>query len=89
MPKSKQPTAAPKPIAVYIRVSSRDQKTDSQRQSILEWLAKSGYDLDQVGWYVEVESGRTMRSSPRSSGSRAGRARGLKTSPSAPRLGGP
>jgi DNA invertase Pin-like site-specific DNA recombinase len=57
-PKLKQPTA---PAAVYLRISSKDQKTDSQRQSILEWLARNGYDLDQVDWYVDVESGRTMK----------------------------
>jgi DNA invertase Pin-like site-specific DNA recombinase len=61
MPKPKQPAAEPRPVAVYIRVSSKDQKTDSQRQSILEWLARNGYDLGQVGWYVEVESGRKMK----------------------------
>jgi DNA invertase Pin-like site-specific DNA recombinase len=61
MPKPKRPTAEPKPVAVYIRVSSQDQKTDSQRQSITEWLARNGYDLGQVGWYVEVESGRMMK----------------------------
>ena len=58
-PKPKKPTAEPRPVAVYIRVSSKDQKTDSQRQCISEWLARNGYDLDQVGWFVEVESGRT------------------------------
>jgi DNA invertase Pin-like site-specific DNA recombinase len=46
MPKPKRPTAEPKPVAVYIRVSSRDQKTDSQRRSITEWLAKSGLGLE-------------------------------------------
>jgi hypothetical protein len=35
------------------------QKTDRQPQSIPEWLAKAGYDLDQVGWYIDVQSGRT------------------------------
>lgn len=61
MPKPKKPTAETKPVAVYIRVSSKDQKTDSQRQCISEWLARNGYDLDQVDWYLEVESGRTMK----------------------------
>jgi DNA invertase Pin-like site-specific DNA recombinase len=58
MPKPKQPAA---PVAVYLRISSKDQKTDSQRQSILEWLVRNGYDLDQVGWYPDVESSRTMK----------------------------
>jgi predicted site-specific integrase-resolvase len=61
MPKPKQPAAEPRPVAVYIRVSSKDQKTDSQCQSILDWLTRNGYDLDQAGWYVDVESGRMMK----------------------------
>ncbi len=49
-----------KPIAVYLRVSSKDQKDDSQRDTITTWLTSTGIDLDQVEWYADVESGRKM-----------------------------
>jgi DNA invertase Pin-like site-specific DNA recombinase len=55
-----KPTVDPKPIAAYLRVSTSDQKTDSQRAEITAWLQRNGYDLGQVGWYVDVESGRKM-----------------------------
>ncbi len=60
-PRHAEAEAAHHPIAVYLRISSKDQKTDSQRQSILEWLARNGYDLDQISWYPDVELGRTMK----------------------------
>jgi DNA invertase Pin-like site-specific DNA recombinase len=55
-----KPTADPKPIAAYLRVSAADQKTDSQRAEVTAWLERNGHDLDQVGWYQDVESGRKM-----------------------------
>jgi DNA invertase Pin-like site-specific DNA recombinase len=58
MPK---PAAAARPVACYLRVSSRDQRHDSQRAEIAAWLGRNGIDLDQVRWYEDVESGRTMR----------------------------
>jgi hypothetical protein len=50
MPKPKQPTA---PVAVYLRISSKDPEDGQPAQSILEWPARSGYDLGQVGWYPD------------------------------------
>ena len=49
-----------KPNAAYLRTSFKDQKHDSQREVITQWLTANGYDLDQVEWYVDVESGRKM-----------------------------
>lgn len=49
------------PTAAYLRVSSKDQKHDSQRDVITQWLTANGYDLAQVEWYVDVESGRKMK----------------------------
>ena len=58
MPKPKRPTT---PVAVYIRVSSQDQKHDSQREAIARWLEGNGIDPDRAAWYPDVESGRTMK----------------------------
>lgn len=49
-----------KPIAIYIRVSTKDQSHDSQRDVIEQWLTASGIDLTKVEWYSDVESGRKM-----------------------------
>jgi DNA invertase Pin-like site-specific DNA recombinase len=50
-----------KPIAAYARISSKDQRHDSQREVVTQWLVANGYDLGQVEWYVDTESGRKMR----------------------------
>jgi DNA invertase Pin-like site-specific DNA recombinase len=50
-----------KPTAAYLRISSKDQKHDSQRDVVTQWLVANGYNLDQVEWYVDTESGRKMR----------------------------
>ena len=60
MPRPKQPVTAPRPVAAYVRVSGRDQKTDSQREEIRRWLEGSGIARDLVEWYVDIESGRKM-----------------------------
>ncbi len=61
MPKPKPPAAQPRPVAAYIRVSSKDQKHDSQREAIAQWLEGNGIDPDRVAWYPDVESGRKMK----------------------------
>ncbi len=60
MPKPKKPVAQPRPVACYVRVSSKDQKTDSQREVIAGWLDRTGIAPDKVEWYADVESGRKM-----------------------------
>ena len=47
-------------IAVYIRVSSDTQKTDSQKADIKRWLKGHGHDLRQVKWFEDQESGKTV-----------------------------
>ena len=49
------------PIAAYVRVSTKHQKTDSQEQEIRIWLGNNGYDLSQVEWYRDKESGKTLK----------------------------
>ena len=49
------------PIAAYVRVSTKHQKTDSQEQEIRIWLENNGYDLSQVEWYRDKESGKTLK----------------------------
>jgi DNA invertase Pin-like site-specific DNA recombinase len=50
-----------KPIAAYIRVSTKDQNTDGQRESVQSWLTGNGIDPSKVEWYTDKESGRTLR----------------------------
>lgn len=47
-------------IACYCRVSTARQKTDSQVAEITKWLKANGYDNNQVEWYVDHESGKTL-----------------------------
>lgn len=44
-------------IGVYIRVSTRDQKHDAQRQEIERWLSGHGHDPEGVVWFADKESG--------------------------------
>ena len=46
--------------AVYIRVSSRTQKTDSQKADIKRWLKAHGHDLRTIKWYEDQETGRVV-----------------------------
>jgi len=48
-------------IGVYCRVSSAGQKTDSQEAEITKWLKANGYDENQVEWYKDKESGKTLK----------------------------
>lgn len=47
-------------VAAYVRVSSRHQKTDSQESEIKKWLEGNGIAADQVLWYRDVETGKTL-----------------------------
>lgn len=47
--------------AVYLRVSSRDQSVESQRAEVIEWLKTRGLSEDAVVWYVDKESGTTLK----------------------------
>lgn len=48
-------------IAAYCRVSTQRQKNDSQIAEIKKWLEAHGYDLDQVQWFIDKESGKTLK----------------------------
>jgi DNA invertase Pin-like site-specific DNA recombinase len=48
-------------IACYCRVSSRRQKTDSQKAEITKWLTSHGIELSTVQWFEDIETGTTMR----------------------------
>ena len=47
-------------IAAYCRVSSRHQKADSQVSEITKWLAAHGYEEQQVQWFIDKETGKTL-----------------------------
>ena len=48
-------------IAAYCRTSTTRQKNDSQIAEIEKWLAAHGHDLQQVQWFIDQESGKTLR----------------------------
>lgn len=48
-------------VGVYLRVSTRDQKTAGQRAEIETWLAANGYDAAAVRWFEDHESGKTLK----------------------------
>lgn len=48
-------------IACYCRVSTRNQKNDSQRSEIKRWLKNNDFDLSAVRWFEDKESGVTTR----------------------------
>ncbi len=48
-------------IGIYCRVSSAGQKTDSQESEITKWLKANSYDEEQVEWYKDKESGKTLK----------------------------
>ena len=48
-------------IAAYCRVSTARQKADSQVAEINKWLKANGYDDSQVTWYIDKESGKTLK----------------------------
>lgn len=50
-----------KTIAAYCRVSTVRQKTDSQVAEIKKWLASNGHDESQVEWYIDKETGTTLK----------------------------
>lgn len=48
-------------VAAYCRVSSRHQKTDAQVAEITKWLEGNGNVAAQVEWYLDKESGKTLK----------------------------
>ena len=51
---------SPDSIAAYIRVSTYDQKTESQREEIARWLKNHGIDLESIQWFEDKETGKTL-----------------------------
>lgn len=48
-------------IACYCRVSTRHQKTVSQRAEITRWLKNNNVNFSDVRWFEDKESGTTTR----------------------------
>jgi hypothetical protein len=48
-------------MARYCRVSSRSQKTDSQKAELTRWLTQQGHVLPTVQWFEDIERGQTVR----------------------------
>ena len=51
---------SPDSIAAYIRVSTYDQKTESQREEIARWLKNHGIDPESIQWFEDKETGKTL-----------------------------
>jgi DNA invertase Pin-like site-specific DNA recombinase len=51
---------SPESIAAYIRVSTYDQKTESQREEISRWLKNHGFDPESIQWFEDKETGKTL-----------------------------
>jgi DNA invertase Pin-like site-specific DNA recombinase len=48
-------------IACYCRVSSRDQKHDSQKTELTRWLRNRRIPLRQVQWFEDKETGNSLK----------------------------
>lgn len=48
-------------IAVYVRVSSRDQNPEGQIRDIRQWFRAQNLDPDLACWYVDKETGNRMQ----------------------------
>jgi len=44
-------------VGAYVRVSSADQKHDSQRAEIQKYIKNNGISLKDVEWYADTETG--------------------------------
>jgi DNA invertase Pin-like site-specific DNA recombinase len=52
---------APDSIAAYIRVSTYDQKTESQREEISRWQRNHGIDPESIRWFEDKETGKNLK----------------------------
>ena len=52
---------APDTIAAYIRVSTYDQKTESQRGEISRWLKNHGINPESIRWFEDKETGKNLK----------------------------
>jgi DNA invertase Pin-like site-specific DNA recombinase len=48
-------------IACYVRVSSPQQKNDSQKAEIKRWLKQNDVDKSSVTWFEDTERGKTLK----------------------------
>ena len=48
-------------LAAYCRVSTIRQKADSQIAEIKKWLQAHGHDEKQVRWFIDHETGKTLK----------------------------
>jgi DNA invertase Pin-like site-specific DNA recombinase len=48
-------------VGAYLRVSSANQKHDSQRAEIKKYLKSNGIPLSRVAWYEDTETGTRLK----------------------------
>ena len=54
-------TSSAESVACYCRVSTRQQKTDSQKSEIERWLKGHGLSPKSLQWFEDHESGKTIQ----------------------------
>ncbi|MCE2753961.1 MAG: recombinase family protein [Pirellula sp.] len=48
-------------VAVYVRVSTSSQNEAEQKRDIMKWLTGNGINLVGVQWYIDKDSGQTLK----------------------------
>lgn len=48
-------------VAAYVRVSTASQNEAGQKREILKWIAGNGINPNSVIWYIDKESGETLK----------------------------
>lgn len=48
-------------VAAYVRVSTASQNEAGQKREILQWIAGNGINPNSVIWYIDKESGETLK----------------------------
>lgn len=48
-------------VAAYVRVSTAGQRHDGQKAEVERWLTNNGFDVAQVRWYADKESGAKLQ----------------------------
>lgn len=48
-------------IAVYVRISSHTQKTDSQKAELTQWMKCQKLPAKPITWFEDKESGRSFK----------------------------
>jgi|LauGreDrversion4_2_1035121.scaffolds.fasta_scaffold102219_1 DNA invertase Pin-like site-specific DNA recombinase len=48
-------------VAIYVRVSTESQNEAGQKREIMKWMSGNGFNLEHAIWYIDKESGETLK----------------------------